>query len=167
MSPTTLTYNEVKKELLEEIQKHNHGVLATSDGNFVTAREMMILTDGFKMYCFTANHTRKIKQIETNNNVALSINNVQVEGIATLKGHPSDKENAGFMKMFAEKYPQAFEFWRGLLENPDSGFGIIEITPSKLTAYKTVEGNTYLDILNLTTEKATRAYLDDIDYDQY
>ena len=167
MSPTTLSYNELKEELIKEIQKHQHGVLATSDGNSVTAREMMILVDGLTIFCFTASHTRKYKQMQVNKNVAFSINNLQIEGTVTLRGHPSNKGNAGFLKMFEETYPKSYEFWGPICTNPESNFQLIEISPMKITAYKSADGNTFLDILNLITETATRAYLDDIDYERY
>jgi len=167
MSPTTLSYDELKQELVQEVQKHQHGVLATSDGNYVTAREMMVLIDGLTIFCFTASSTRKYKQIQKNNNIALSLNNLQIEGIATLRGHPSEKDNTGFLRMFEEKFPKAYEFWGSICKNPESNFQLIEISPMKITAYKSADGNTFLDILNLITETATRAFLDDIDYDQY
>ena len=162
MSPDTLSYDELRQEISQEIQKHNHGVLATSQGDFVTAREMAIITDGEKIWCFTASHTRKYKQMEANKNVALSINNLQIEGTAILKGDPSDEENKEFLKMFEEKFPKSWEFWRGQLENPDSAWRLIEITPKKHSVFK----RTYTDILNVEKETATRAYLNDTDYDQ-
>ena len=49
MSPTTISYDELKQEFTQQLQKTEHGVLATSDGNYVTAREMMLLSDGIKI----------------------------------------------------------------------------------------------------------------------
>jgi general stress protein 26 len=162
MSPTTISYDELRQEFSNQIQKAELGVLATSEGDYVTARVMMILSDGLKIMCFTHENTRKFKQMRANKNVALSINNLQIEGIATLKGHTSDSESAGFMKMFEEKYPEAYEVWRGPCLDPNSGLRVIEITPSKITAYKSEGMNTHLDILNVVTKKANRADVNDI-----
>ncbi|GAI79232.1 unnamed protein product, partial [marine sediment metagenome] len=64
MSPTTISYDELKQEFTQQLQKTEHGVLATSDGNYVTAREMMILSDGIKIWCFTGENSRKFKQMQ-------------------------------------------------------------------------------------------------------
>jgi len=171
MSPTTLSYDELKQEFTQQLQKTENGVLATSDGNYVTARGMLILSDGEKIMCFTGENTRKYKQLQANKNVALSINNLQIEGIATLTGHPSNERNAGFIRMFKEKFPKYYEFWGPICENPDSDARVIEIIPSKLTAYKpSPDIGPNLDILNVVTETATRVNLMEMpqtNYDQY
>jgi general stress protein 26 len=171
MSPTTISYDELKEEFSQQLQIAQHGVLATSDRDYVTAREMMILSDGLKIYFFTIKNSRKYNQLQANKNVALSINNLQVEGVATLAGHPSDSRNAGFIRMFEEKRPEVYEFWRGPCLDPNSDLGVIEITPRKITAYKaSPDIEPHLDILNVVTETATRADVNDMsqaDYDQY
>ena len=171
MSPTTLSNEELKQEFSQQLQKAEHGVLATSDGNYVTAREMMILSDGTIIWCFTPDNTRKYKQMQANKNVALSINNLQIEGIVTLKGHPLDEENAGFIRMFKEKRPEVYKFWGPMLEDPNSkNTKVLEITPKKITAYKAAGNDSHHTILNIITEIATRvgfAEWTNTDYGQY
>jgi|GEM_PF-618067 len=171
MSPTKLSYDELKQEFTQQIKKAEHGVLATSDGNYVTAREMMILSDDFKIMCFTGKISRKYKQLQVNKNVALSINNLQIEGIATLTGHPSEKSNAGFIRTFKKKFPKAYEFWGSICEDPNSDAVVIEIIPNKLTAYKaSPDSGIHLDILNVVKKTATRVNLLETpqeSYDQY
>lgn len=170
MSPTKISYEELEQEFSQQLQKAEHGVLATSEGDYVTAREMMILSDGLKIMCFTSINSRKYKQLQANKNVAFSINNLQIEGIAALTGHPSDTRNAGFIRIFEEKRPKIYEFWRDICLDPNSGLVVIEITPRKITGYKPEGMNTHLDILNIVTEMATRADTNDItqgNYDQY
>jgi general stress protein 26 len=58
---TTLSYIELEQEILQELKKYSIGVLATSEGNNVTARSMMLLADGMKISCFTFTTTRKFR----------------------------------------------------------------------------------------------------------
>jgi len=171
MSPTALSYDELREEFTQQLQAAQHGVLATSDGDYVAAREMMLLSDGIKIWCFTGNKTRKYKQMEMNKNVALSINNLQIEGTVTLKGHPLDEENSGFIRMFKERHPEAYKFWGTIFENPNfSDARVLEIIPKKLTAYKTANNDIHLAILNVVTEKATKVGLEEMpntDYSQF
>jgi hypothetical protein len=68
---TQLSYDDLKQEMIQELQKYTHGVLATSDGNLVTARQMMLIPNGLTISCLTGNYSRKFKQISANKNVAL------------------------------------------------------------------------------------------------
>ena len=172
MSPTKLSYDELKEEFSQQLQKAQHGVLATSDGDYVTAREMMLLSDGEKIWCFTGNNTRKYKQMEMNKNVALSINNLQIEGTVALKGHPLDEENSGFIRMFKGRHPEVYKFWGPIFEDPNSiNAKVLEITPKKITAYKNlVLNDIHLAILNVVTKIATKVSLEEMpntDYSQY
>jgi general stress protein 26 len=170
MSPTALSCDELKQEFTQQIQKAEWGFLATAEGNYVTVRQMMILSDGLKIMCFTGKNTRKYKQILANKNVALAINNLQIEGIANLTGHPSDARNAGFMKTFKERFPKVYEYWREQCIDPNSGLVVIEITPGKITAYKASPTGSQVDILNIVTEKATNlsgTELSKTNYDQF
>lgn len=168
MSPTPLLYEELKEEFVKQIAKTEFGVLATAAGDFVTAREMMIVSDGLTIWCFTSENTRKFKQMQENKNVALAINNLQIEGIVTLKGAPLDEENAEFLRIFKEKFPKSYEFWIKKSKEPDANGRVVEITPHKITAYKiAADTGPYLAILNIDTKAATKVDLDEmarIDY---
>jgi uncharacterized pyridoxamine 5'-phosphate oxidase family protein len=171
MSPATISYDELKQEFTQQIQKAEHGVLATSEGDRVTAREVLILSDDLKIMCFTAKNMRKYKQMQANKNVALSIYNLQIEGTATLTGHPSDERNREFIRIFKEKLPKHYEFWGPICQNPDSDLGVIVINPDKLTAYKrSPDIGPHLDILNVVTKTATRVNTMEMlqtNYDQF
>jgi uncharacterized pyridoxamine 5'-phosphate oxidase family protein len=168
MSPTILLYEELKQEFIQEIIKHRIGVLATSESNHVTARTMAIIADGLNIFCFTGINTRKYKQMQANNKVAISINNLQIEGIANFKGHPSDQENARFNLLCKEQSPELYGLFRKFFEDSNSEFRVIEIISRRIAAYVLDPAKmiSYLDILNIVTKQATRTYWDK-DYDQY
>lgn len=158
MSQTELSYEELRENVTEELQKHIHGVLATSEGNFVTAREMGLIYDGLTIFSFTAKDSRKYKQIAVNSNVAITARNIQIEGTATLKGHPLDEENTNSINVFQKTQPEVYEV-SNKLHFHRQDMRLIEIIPRKISKYTNdIESKTgaYLDILNIPEKKAHR-----------
>ena len=163
MHQTELPYEEFKQKVINELQKHKTGVLATSDGSTVSAREMVFVYDGPTIYCRSEGLFKKFKQIESNPNVAIAAGNIQIEGIATIKGHPLDDGNSRFIQLYKEQIPQAYEVaCRDYF--PRSDCRLIAITPQKITLY--VGGppaesvgysfSGYFDIINIQRRTAHR-----------
>ena len=68
-------------------------VLSTSENDIVSSRMMsVILMDG-TFYFQTDCTFRKYRQISSNRNVALCIDNIQIEGICEELGHRPDNED--------------------------------------------------------------------------
>jgi|WetSurMetagenome_2_1015567.scaffolds.fasta_scaffold290244_2 general stress protein 26 len=159
MTPTVLSYEQLEKTALEQIKKSNHGVLATTDGKRVTAREMMLLSDGLKISCFTTNWTRKYRQIAGNKNVALAMGNMQIEGLARILGRTSEPQNAWFLEAVKEASGKAYEAYREWLEDPNTDYEIIEITPQRIALfYGPPDPDRHIDVLNVKARIATRFY---------
>jgi general stress protein 26 len=159
MTPATLPYEEIEKTILEQLKQSHHCVLATTDGKQVTAREMMILSDGWKITFFTTNWTRKYRQIAGNKNVALAMGNMQIEGIARILGRTSEPQNAWFLEAVREASGKAYEAYQELLEDPNTYCEIIEIIPQRVALfYGPPDPDRHLDVLNLKARTATRFY---------
>jgi general stress protein 26 len=165
-----LPYEEYKKKVIEELRKHKTGVLATSDGSTVSAREMVFIYDELTIYCRSEGLFRKFKQIEVNPNVAIAAGNIQIEGVATVKGHPLDETNTKFIQLYKEQIPQAYEVaCRDYF--PRSDCSLIAISPNKITLY--IGGSPaesagysfsgYFDILNVKKRTAHRVSIWDVD----
>ena len=99
MAPISLSYEEELKKTTDLLMSQHLGVLATAEGTQVTARQMVIICDGRTVSFVTTIYTRKYKQILANQNVALSIGNIQIEGIATIKGHPGEEKRTDGLLM--------------------------------------------------------------------
>jgi general stress protein 26 len=165
MSQTELSYEKLEHQLIDELKKHQIGVLATSEGESVTARTVRLIPDGLTIYCFTGIYTRKYKQIAANPNVAISANNLQIEGVAALKGQPFYKDNDRFIEVYKKIDPQAYErSSKRWFSRPDSS--VIKITPYKIILYNQgseVKGSNFsLDILNIPGKVAYRVLDQDI-----
>ena len=151
-----LSYDDLKQEIIQALQKNIIGTLATSDGNFVTARQVMIISEGLTIFCFTGSETRKFKQISANNNVALAINNIQIDGVATLKGHTSNPKNKGFLIAFEKISLEGYNFWRDKCLDPKTTLQLIKISPKRIAAYIPKPQAVYLDVLNVDKKTAIR-----------
>jgi uncharacterized pyridoxamine 5'-phosphate oxidase family protein len=141
MSQIELSYEDLKQEMIKEIQKHELVFLATSERELVTNRMVRLVSKGLSFFFLTNVNSRKYKQIMTNPNVAIAAGGLQIEGVASLKGHPQDEENAEFIKAFRESRPEAYEMnlEKGNLQGPSAS-----------------EPGAYTDILNTITEEAHR-----------
>ena len=91
--------------------------------------------------------------MQANKNVALSINNLQIEGTVTLKGDPLDDENSGFIRMFKEKRPEVYKNWGPMLEDSNSNERVLEITPTRIAFYRGGP-DLHRDIMNIPKKKA-------------
>ena len=153
MSPTEISYEELKQQVQQRLNKSHYGVLATAEGDFVTARQMMFICNGLTITFITTNTSRKYKQIEVNPNVAVSIGNMQIEGVASISGRTSDNENAWFLKTFEEIEPKIYETHRDMCLDPETVWRLIEIAPKRIAIF---DPDAYLDVLNVDEKMATR-----------
>ncbi len=156
MSEIELSYEELRKQMVKELINHRLLVLATSDGESITARSVRCSPDDLTIYVNTHRNSNKCKQIEVNPKVALADANLQIEAVAQLKGKVLDKENAGYLESFKRVDPERYKIWedRGHFTNPNTR--IIEIKPTKMSLY--VSGvkpeDTSIDVLDVTNKKA-------------
>ena len=152
MSLTELSYEELKQEFIDELKQQRTGVLATSDGEDVTARYMLLFSDGLTLYCFTGKESRKYKQMSVNPKVSVAAGNFQIDGIARLKGHLLDKENDRFIEIHKEQNPEYFKITETVFL-PNQNVRVVEVTPKRIG--KWIQGGK-LDLLNIGKAKAYR-----------
>jgi general stress protein 26 len=166
MPQKEISYEETKQKIIGALHKHSIGVLASSNGGVVTSREMRLIYDGIIIYCYTTIDSRKFRQITINPNVAISVSLIQIEGVASILGHPAKPENAKFFKLYKEQQPQAFEFSYNeyLADGKNAEVRLISIMPRRIALYLSGEpaisaGYTSvgcLDILNTEKQQAYR-----------
>lgn len=96
------------KILYEEIAQDKIMALATRNGEGVAARTVNIYTYDGCFYFVTEENSNKYKQITENNQVALSVDAIQITGYATLLEHPGDTSNYHIIHYIEEKLPQQF-----------------------------------------------------------
>jgi len=105
------TCNLTTEEIITALEAEKTMILATAANNRVTTRAMSHVNDGLVVYFQTGREYLKSEQIRANPNVAISVGGHDIEGIATLLGHPLDEENSLFAKLYKEKHPQFTKIW--------------------------------------------------------
>ena len=161
MRQIDLPYEELEEDFIKELSKlgsegvYQRGILATSEGDYVTARRMRFVSNGLTLYCWTARNTRKHKQIVANPNVAAVAGFVQIDGVASVKGHPKDEPD--FLKIYKETQPDNHK--RSISNWDQIDYVLIEIIPRRIALFKYADlasGRTEsgVDILNVVKGEA-------------
>jgi len=97
---------------LIEFGKGRKMVLSTSENNSVSSRMMSVIQIGGKFYFQTDVTMKKYRQIKSNRNVALCIDNIQIEGVCEEIGHPLD--NSQFCSLYRECFQGSFNAYSSL-----------------------------------------------------
>lgn len=136
-----LDYEILKQEVIHTLENSKSIVLATCSNNRVTAREVYFATNNFSIYFLTSKAFDKYKQIEKNRNVALCLGNIQMEGIAIIKGHPNLPENETETTICLKKSKKEFEHFIKYKNTI-----LIEVVVTRVELWKN-NGREYLNII--------------------
>jgi len=150
-----ISYEALREEVTDFLDKHKIFVLATYADNRVTARSMSCVNKGLIIYFQTDTRFLKFKQIEQNPHVALCAGNVQIEGIAKIKKHPLDPSNQEFIELYKQHHLGSFKNYSHLKHNV-----VIEVEPTLITLWKYEENKPYREFLYVHEERAEREYYD-------
>jgi Pyridoxamine 5''-phosphate oxidase. len=123
------TENAVK--LWKKVGTHNIMVLATGSESRISARPMSIIIYDGKFYCQTDESFLKYRQIAKNPNVALSCNNISIEGKCRIVGHPLDEDNSFFADRFKRHFSNSYKMYTAIPTER-----LLEITPSLIYLWK-------------------------------
>ena len=97
---------------LTEFGESRKMVLSTSENDKVSSRMMSIIQINGEFYFQTDKELKKYRQLIVNHNVALCIDNIQIEGICEESGHPLD--NIDFSNRFQKYFRGSFEAYSSL-----------------------------------------------------
>lgn len=113
-------------------------ILSTCSDNRVTSRAMSVVVINGKFYCQTNERYLKCKQIKTNPNVSLCVNNFSIEGECRIIGKPS--ENGFFIEKMKSCFPDAVSRWS---EIPTEC--VLEITPKFISSWIYEDNKPYIE----------------------
>ena len=136
-----LNFEEKYNEVMERLKNEDTIVLATSYKDKVTARSLWFVLYKSSIYFFTTTAYTKYKQIEKNPNAALCLDNIQIEGIANIKGHPALEENKTICD-YCEKNHKGIREYNMKRKN----MVLIEIKINKIEIWKN-RGREYIDLV--------------------
>ncbi len=117
-------------------------VLSTSENNRVSSRMMSIIQIDGSFYFQTDITMRKYRQIESNRNVALCIDNIQIEGVCEEEGHPLD--NGQFCNLYQKCFQRSFDAYSSLKDER-----LFVIKPVFLERWIYSNGVPYIEIFDV------------------
>ncbi len=153
MNKSILDVFELEDEIIALLEREKHLVLATCFGERITARTMSHVNIGMDIFFQTDKRFLKVEQMVANPKVALCVGNLQIEGIAELRGHPNDEENIEFTSLYKQKHPHSFDMYANIEHEI-----VVKVMPSLITLWKYVTGKPCRDYLNITEKIAYREY---------
>lgn len=123
-------------ELYTMLEKRGRFVLSSSFEDKVTSRMMSTIFYDNKIYFQTDKDFEKTKQIIANPNVALCIDNIQIEGYAKIIG--PTLEQGKIMELYKTKHLRSFNSYSHL-ENTI----MMEVTLHKVVLWKYIEEHSF------------------------
>lgn len=105
-------YQEKYHAFLSEFGKGRKMVLSTSLNDRVSSRMMSVVLIKGLFYFQTDVTLGKYRQLKGNSNVALCIDNIQIEGVCMEIGHPMD--NDAFCKHFQQCFKGSYDAYTAL-----------------------------------------------------
>ena len=164
MRQIEISYEELEQEFIKELANlgsedlgSERGILATSKDDHVTARRMRLLSDGFTLYGWIIRSSRKAEQIMANPMVSVVVEYIQIDGVGSVKGHPTDEPE--FLELLRKKLPHRYDSlvkrWR-----TKSDRAVIKIIPKRIAITKYADPEARIDgglyVLNVDERKAYR-----------
>ena len=105
-------FEERLKAFLSEFGKGRTMVLSTSENGRVSSRMMSVVQMNGEFWFQTDRNLKKYHQLSVNQNVALCIDNIQIEGICQEIGHPLD--NPVFCSVYQDCFKGSFDAYSSL-----------------------------------------------------
>lgn len=146
------TFDLKLEQVFEQIGDHAKIVLATSNSrNRVSARNMSFIVIGKELYFQTDNSFRKYQDLKENNQIALCINNIQIEGICEELGHPL--ENIEFINKFKKYFKSSFETYSSLESER-----LFIIKPTFIQRWTYIEDKPVIEQFNINQQTYIKKY---------
>lgn len=117
-------------------------VLSTSAGGRVSSRMTSVILMNGK-FCFqTDTELRKYSQLKENPHAALCIDNIQIEGICTEKGHPF--AFPAFCEVFEKRFEGSYRAYSGLTNER-----LFELDPTYIERWVYKQGVPYIETFDI------------------
>ncbi len=156
-------FEKIRSEILTLFSENRGMILATSLNDRVTARHISFVNEDLDIYFTSWDHNKKIIQMKGNPNVALNLNNVQIEGKAEV-----------FTCVFEEKYKDIQDLFR-------SKFGavwlnrfshikeliLVKVIPEKIVRFETIHKRFQLQNVDCKNKKVYQMRLEDKNHPKY
>lgn len=144
-------FTEKLSYMWDKIGSHGVMVLSTSAENRVTSRPVSVVVINGKFYFQTDKSYLKCRQLEINENAALSFENFSIEGKCRDIGRPT--ENGFFTNALKEYYPSAYERWSALESEC-----VLEFAPTLIYSWSYENERPYMEYWDLEKSSYRKEY---------
>jgi len=109
MEKKNLNFKQILQTKLDFLSTAKEIVLSTCSNDRVTSRAIDCACNDKTIYFLTWSHHTKCIQIKENPNVALCYKNLQIEGVAHIKGNPLLEINKAHSNQYRAKQPEIYD----------------------------------------------------------
>ncbi|MDR0410522.1 MAG: pyridoxamine 5'-phosphate oxidase family protein [Treponema sp.] len=146
-----LNYQIELEKVYTHIGEYKIMALATCSNDHPTVRLMSCIVYGNKIFFQTGTDLIKYEQICKNNNIALCVDNIQIEGIANVLGKINDKQNSEIIEIYKRYYKDSYETY---MYNETEV--LIEIILRKITKWDYENGKPYRIFIDIDNKQAKK-----------
>ncbi|MCM1507879.1 MAG: pyridoxamine 5'-phosphate oxidase family protein [Ruminococcus flavefaciens] len=139
-------FSDKIKIFFSDFGKGRKMVLSTSENNRVSSRMMSVVQIDGEFYFQTDIMMKKYHQISANNNVALCIDNIQIEGKCTEIGHPLD--NTTFCDVFQKCFKGSYDTYSALRNER-----LFVVKPLYIERWVYAESIPYIETFDINTQQ--------------
>ncbi|MBN2535638.1 MAG: pyridoxamine 5'-phosphate oxidase family protein [Spirochaetales bacterium] len=151
----TIDFTEAMNYVLDKVETKKIAVLSTAAENRVSSRTMSFIRLGEYLYFQTDNKSLKIQQIQKNENVAVCLDNIQIEAEAEILGHSSLPVNRDFVQKYKIEHPGSYKAYTQGINQV-----IIRLKMTLIVIWKYLDGKPYREFIWPEQKKAEREEYD-------
>lgn len=141
-----MVFQEAYTKFWQELGTSKKMVLSSSLNDIVTSRTMSVIILDEKLYFQTDKASRKYSQIKGNSNVALCIDNIQIEGSCNEVGAPAD--NKEFSNAYEKHFLNSYNRY-SFLENER----LFVVIPTFIERWIYVNNIPYIETFDIKNKK--------------
>lgn len=139
-------FSDKYRAFLLDFGKGRTMVLSTSENNKVSSRMMSVIQIDGIFYFQTDVTLHKYRQLKSNHNVALCIDNIQIEGICEEIGHPL--KCIPFCDIFQECFKGSFDAYTSLKNER-----LFTVKPTYIERWIYKDGIPYIETFHIETQE--------------
>ena len=140
------TFQEKLSGFLSEFGRGRKMVLSTTENGRVSSRMMSVVRIGGEFYFQTDLNMRKYRQLSANQNAALCIDNIQIEGTAEEAGRPMNNE--AFRSLFVKCFKGSYDAYTSLKNER-----LFIVRPRFIERWLYINGEPYIETFDLISEQ--------------
>ncbi len=156
-------FEVIKNEILTVFAENKGMILATSLDDRVTARHVSYVNDDLDIYFTSWNHNKKVVQMKSNPNVAICLNNIQIEGKAEVLSSVFEEKYKRIADLFRTKFSaiwlDRFSHIKELI--------LVKVAPEKIVKFETIHKRFQLQNIDPKSRKVYQMRLEDKTHPNY